>query len=308
MIFFKKIIKNFFHVTSDSKFYFFHFLGFSWKMYSKKLVLESIYSKQQEEIKHFKETERKIHDFQKKQEAFEIVMTKKFNSYQTDIRRYSDDYYKFSSTVVSEDYRGSEALKYVLQIKGIETVLDIGSGAGVHSALFAQHGKKVTAIDYGKSLEFKENSDIQLIIADFNEYEFDEQYDLVWCCHVLEHQTNPGLFLKKLHGLVKENGYIAITVPPLKQMIVGGHVTLWNAGLLLYHLVLAGFDCSQAHVKSYGYNVSVIVQKSTIDVHDKLRFDCGDLQAIQKYLPENLEWHPTEHNVPFIGGIKELNW
>ena len=47
------------------------------------------------------------------------------------------------------------------------------------------------------------------------------------------------LFLKKVHSLLNEGGYLAIIVPPRKPFIVGGHVTIWNAGLVLYNLILA---------------------------------------------------------------------
>lgn len=242
-------------------------------------------------------------------DELEAFLTAKFRAQQRQFKRYSDDYFAFFGMSSADKlYKGAETLSYVLRIDGIKTVLDVGSGAGIHSKIMEENGKKVTAIDYGKSSVFQETPNIRQIIADFNEYEFQEQFDCVWCCHILEHQLNPNLFLRKVHSLVKENGYVAITVPPLKQMIVGGHVTLWNAGLLLYHLVLAGFDCSHAHVKSYGYNVSVIVQKHTIDVRNKLQYDSGDLKAIQKYLPEKLEWHPTDDDTPFMGSIKQLNW
>ena len=78
------------------------------------------------------------------------------------------------------------------------------------------------------------------------------------CC---EHQVNPNLFLKKIFNDLKEGGVLAITVPPLKHEIVGGHVTLWNAGLTMYQLVLAGFNCKNISIKSYGYNISVVLKK-----------------------------------------------
>jgi hypothetical protein len=88
---------------------------------------------------------------------------------------------------------------------------------------------------------------------------------LVWCSHVLEHQPNAGLFLAKLIRDCRDGGILAITVPPAKTEIVGGHVSLWNAGLLLYRLALTGIDCRDARVKTYGYNVSVIVRASRSD-------------------------------------------
>ena len=94
---------------------------------------------------------------------------------------------------------------------------------------------------------------------------------------------------------------LCVTVPPAKQRISGGHVSLWNAGLLLYHLVLAGFDCSQAETMRYDYNVSVIVKKRTIDVLNRLVFDAGDISTIRPYLPENLRYFKANQDVSFDG-------
>ena len=127
----------------------------------------------------------------------------------------------------------------------------------------------------------------------------------------MENQLNPHDFLVRLHDLCRVGGVIAITVPPMKTSIVSGHVSLWNAGMLLYRLVLAGFDCSDAHVKTYDYDVSVIVRKRSINVLDELVYDMGDLKnVIQKYLPKALELDVWENglDISFDGNIEELNW
>lgn len=193
-----------------------------------------------------------------------------------------------------------------------KTVLDIGAGAMSHSEAFANHGKSVTAVDFGVSIYYQKHKlksgiEINQIIGDFNLIDFPEKYDCAWASHVLEHQPNVDGFLKKLVSLVNENGVIAITVPPLKHEIVGGHVSLWNAGLILYRLVLAGVDCSSASVLSTGYNISVIVTKKSI-TPEGIEFDSGDIRKIKKYLPQDLDFIPNENDDPFNGNITRLNW
>ena len=223
------------------------------------------------------------------------------------------DNFNFSDDDLSEvydyDYLGDRALKLILNRYEFDTVLDIGCGAGIQSDIFLNAGKRVTCIDYGESVYFKENSHrITTIIGDFNTYNFSEKYDCIWCCHVLEHQLNPHNFLKKINKILKEEGVLAITVPPLKHEIVGGHVSLWNAGLLLYHLVLAGFDCSEAQVLRYGYNISVVLKKKSVNVFSKITFDAGDIRAISEYLPRGLEFSDTGVDTPFNGDINRVNW
>lgn len=208
-------------------------------------------------------------------------------------------------------FQGGLAIEYVLKNEKFETVLDVGCGEGIHSEIFIKNGKLVTALDYGQSLYFKKrknNDNIKLIIADINKFESDEKFDLVWCSHVLEHQLNAHDFLCKLHSLLKENGILAITVPPYKGLIEGGHVSIWNAGILLYHLVLAGFDCSKAHIKTDEKNISVVVRKHTINILDRINYDVGDIRKIRRYLPEQIDFMSTKHDEHFWGDIKELNW
>lgn len=182
------------------------------------------------------------------------------------------------------------------------TVLDIGCGAGRHSERFRSQGKTVTSLDFCRSDYFQQRPDQEnVLVGDYMATDFEQPFDCIWASHVLEHQPDPNAFLRKVHRDLNEGGVLAVTVPPLKHEVVGGHVTLWNAGLLLYQLVLAGFDCRNASVKSYGYNISVVVQKVTIAKLPELHFDRGDIDRLQSFLPEGL-------GEGFNGSIVSLNW
>jgi len=217
---------------------------------------------------------------------------------------------------VREEFQGlrrsQAAVQKLLDDFEFETVLDIGAGALEQSIVFARHGKKVTAVDFGVSVYYKEfktedGADIKQIIGDFNLIEFDQQFDCVWASHILEHQPNVDQFLHKLVSLTKEQGIIAITVPAFDHVIVGGHMSLWNAGLVLYRLVLAGVNCANAHILSYGHNISVIVRKETV-VPQGIEYDCGDLRRIKAYLPEALTYYSNPRDEPYNGNIARLNW
>ena len=173
------------------------------------------------------------------------------------------------------------------------TVLDIGSGKGEHAQGFRNAGKEVTTISLVPPSD---------IIGDYlqTSITWTESFDCIWASHVLEHQPNVGEFLEKCYRDLKPDGILAVTVPPRKDSIVGGHLSLWNAGLLLYNLIIAGFDCSEASVKTYGYNISVIVRKKKAE-HGKLIFDRGDIETISHLFPMEVE-----HG--FNGELKEVNW
>ena len=171
-----------------------------------------------------------------------------------------------------------------------QTVLDIGSGLGKHARILREHGKTVTTISLIPPAD---------IVGDFMLADVDK-VDCIWASHVLEHQLNVNAFLKRCYELLKDDGILTITVPPLKHLVVGGHLNLFNAGTLLYNLILAGFDCRQAKVKSYGYNISVIVRKTPLELPE-LVMDFDDIRTLIPYFP-----FPVV-NI-FDGQIEEHNW
>lgn len=207
---------------------------------------------------------------------------------------------EFYRPYVNKTY-GMQGMQKLINQFDFNTVLDIGCGKGIHSELFQLKGKSVTSIDYGDSVYFQSGKPDKAIIGDYMNYQPQTPFECIWCCHVLEHQLNPNLFLKKIYNDIEDDGVLAITVPPLKHEIVGGHVSLWNAGLLLYHLVHAGFDCKQASLLRYAYNITCIVKKKAIEHFPKLTFDSGDIDLLAAYLPEGLK-------EGFDGDIYELNW
>lgn len=208
----------------------------------------------------------------------------------------------YSSAKPSQAKFAVEGLRYLLDNFDFRTVLDVGSGGGWHANEMAACGKDVTCLDFGTSVYFRESKPYRYIKADFLKYSGDELYDCIWASHVLEHQKNPNQFLRKVFSLLPIGGILAVTVPPMKPEIVGGHLTLWNAGLLLYQLVHAGFNCENAAVKSYKYNITVILKKDPIDLNSiDLDHDFGDIASLEKYFP-----CAVEHG--FDGNIPQLNW
>jgi SAM-dependent methyltransferase len=182
-----------------------------------------------------------------------------------------------------------ECLRRVLAddlVDSYRTVLDVGSGDGEHAAAFRAAGKQVTQTDL--------RTDGDYLLTDY------PAHDLVWCSHVLEHQPNVGLFLAKLAKECTEGGLLAITVPPRKPQIVGGHVSLWNAGLLIYRLALTGLDCRHIAIKSYGYNISAILRKRAAEL-PRLVWDGGDIDRLAGLLPVFCA-------EGFDGDITQWNW
>lgn len=191
-------------------------------------------------------------------------------------------------------YRAKAAVERICQ-RYSGNLLDLGCGDGKHAEVFRANGFNVTTVDLNPECEPDHVMGIEMYLAATT-----KKYDVIWMSHVLEHQMYHMGILEDLFRVLAPGGVAAITVPPMKPEIVGGHLTLWNAGLLLYNLVVAGYDMSNASVKTYGYNITVI---SDLPVRPgvELNYDKGDIELLADYFPI-----PVHQG--FNGNIEEINW
>lgn len=175
-----------------------------------------------------------------------------------------------------------QALAKLLEVPDALRVLDVGSGAGDHAAVMRTAGKKVITISLTPPADF---------VGNFLRYDGD-MVDAIWASHVLEHQPNVHMFLRHCYKLLREDGVLAVTVPPRKDALVGGHMNLFTQGTLLYNLILAGFDCARACVShnyvggplETPYNLSVLVRKREAKLPG-LTMDHGDIERLAPYFP-----------------------
>ena len=174
---------------------------------------------------------------------------------------------------------GDDALRYSLEYLNFDSVLDVGCGSGRHSSSLKKFGKKVTSVDILGSYP-------DAVVGNYMDIPF-SPHDLVWCSHVLEHQLNVNNFLRKCRRETHVGGHIVVVVPPFKHQIVGGHVTVWNAGLVMYNLILAGYTCRDVKVKQCGYNIMVIARAEEFDL-PPLKYDSGDIETLSPWFPPEL--------------------
>ncbi len=167
-------------------------------------------------------------------------------------------------------------------------LLDIGGAYGIHAGFFGERHSDLQ-VDV---LDLKSGPFPLVHTGSYDSFEPEKPYDVIWASHVVEHLRNPGLFFDQAHRQLARNGWLCVTVPPMRSLMTLGHVSVWNGGLLLLHLVHAGFDCRQARVATYGYNVSVLVQKTNSPKLSKRE----RLPAVEQRGPY------------FEGDIRRLNW
>lgn len=184
--------------------------------------------------------------------------------------------------------RSHYALEEVLKLRP-DSVLDVGSGGGIHARAFAECGAKVLCVDYGTSVYARSSSANaqETAYVDFMNFLPPHKFSLVWASHVLEHQRNVGLFIDKLIECCADDGYICITMPDPHRNLWGGHLTQWSPGLLAYNIVLSGVDLSSSKLIR-GTNEFSILFKPLKFVLPKLTYDSGDLILLRSKLPGGL--------------------
>jgi 2-polyprenyl-3-methyl-5-hydroxy-6-metoxy-1,4-benzoquinol methylase len=124
--------------------------------------------------------------------------------------------------------RSSVALARCLSLNP-KKVLDVGSGGGEHALAFKNNGADVTCIDFGTSIYAKSSVNdgtLNIVNIDFQAWNNENLYEIVWASHVLEHQRNSGTFIEKLIDCCNPSGKVVITVP-------APHRRLWGAFVIM---------------------------------------------------------------------------
>lgn len=100
------------------------------------------------------------------------------------------------------------------------SVLDVGCGPGPLEVYLDKYGfKHVEAMDFsdeGINICKKNVPHFSYVVGDANKIEniyAGKQFDVVFCCQVLEHLPGHKNVLKQLYNLTKEEGMLIISVP-----------------------------------------------------------------------------------------------
>lgn len=186
------------------------------------------------------------------------------------------------------------------------TIIDIGAGNGFASKAFRQAGRQVTATDLHPELLNSLPRDVKLYkdldVCNMTDIP-SESYDAVWCSHVIEHVMDTGRALSEIRRILKPNGIAFLTVPPFEHRLLGGHVCPgWNIGILMYVLILSGFDIINGSFINYHHNVSGFVRKGP-DFEIPISHDYGDIERIKHLFPPSLNIYQG-----WNGNIENYNW
>jgi 2-polyprenyl-3-methyl-5-hydroxy-6-metoxy-1,4-benzoquinol methylase len=199
------------------------------------------------------------------------------------IRNSADNSCSSGSTIAGRD----KVAEYFLRHYEFSTILDVGCGRGDAFPALAAKGAQVTGIDILPSDLVAQQVDghqVTYICQDFMRYELERRYDAVFCSHVIEHMPDTELFLRKFFSFLKPEGVFCIVWPPPKSTTVGGHVHVFNMGLMLYNLVRLGIDCRSVATLRCQYCLAVMGHCQTFEL-PQLAHDAGDLERLAGFFP-----------------------
>ena len=96
-------------------------------------------------------------------------------------------------------------------------MLDIGCGNGAQTTLFSSGFKQVFGLDYvpiRKSESPVSDKRIKFLQGDATKLPFtSESFDFISCFEVLEHIEDDNLVVSEIHRVLKNNGFLYLTVP-----------------------------------------------------------------------------------------------
>lgn len=183
--------------------------------------------------------------------------------------------------------RANNLLNEALKV-GAEKVLDVGVGKGDHAIAFIGQKSRVTGIDpRPPHPHLDEHVYYTHVEGPYETAEFEEQFDLIWCSHTLEHIPNVQHFLVKLQSWLKPGGWLFIGVPSDRQRRLHvGHLTLWTPAHLAYNLVCAGWNCKDAIWYTDYLTIGMVVQNTgVIDLSWRTSLP-GEVSQLNQYMPK----------------------
>jgi hypothetical protein len=199
------------------------------------------------------------------------------------------------------------ALGRMLTEFDFRTVLEIGSRTGTVARAMEFAGKDVLTIEVQESYDAR-------FTGDYLDLKLDGPIDAIWCSHVLEHQRHVGLFCEKMFDDLRDGGVLGLTVPADLSPLVMGHPVIFTSGVLLYNLVLAGFDCSEAAVKVYEGQISVLLVKKANGIPRKSFAVVPFEEDGVCYQPDLYSYFPAHFRDSFSdsgyswGEVEAINW
>ncbi|MPM31000.1 Ubiquinone biosynthesis O-methyltransferase [bioreactor metagenome] len=141
--------------------------------------------------------------------------------------------------------------------KGEKTLLDIGAGVGTFVGTALDRGWDATGLELTpEDCEYAKNKyGIEHLQQNFYSFTDNQKYDVVTLFEVIEHLQNPLKDLKRINGLIKQNGLLVVATPIVNTLYgkkMKEHNIFWN---VVTHLSYFSREVMIEYLNQSGFEV-----------------------------------------------------
>lgn len=172
---------------------------------------------------------------------------------------------KFVTKAIHSSIDLREQIKKPLHSK----FLDFGCGVGWMSILAAKDGFDVYSFDIDRSRilykkSIKDRLNIKLAVADGESLPYkDKAFDVIYCCHVLEHIPNDHKALSEAYRVLRDDGIFIISVPNVYNLSTRFKMKLHYKNPFIDSAHLREYDRDELITLLYNYGFRILAIKTT---------------------------------------------
>ena len=205
---------------------------------------------------------------------------------------YSDDYYSemFTKSMIPVfdkrkqligENKYNQILDFFSANDAQNKVLDIGCGVGEVIDVFNDNGWNCEAIELNSvASEWLIEKGIKVFNDTLDNYQSEQQFDLIMAWNVVEHVTNPKEFIQKAYDLLRPGGLFVSEVPHGNSMLIDYCRSSGMDPLRILqgeqHIMLYSITAYKELHQMCGFK-STLIQTNGLDVGTI--FDCSNLNV-----------------------------
>jgi len=166
-----------------------------------------------------------------------------------------------------------------------KNLLEIGCGTGFVLSYLEKMGFIVTGLDLNKvglKFAYKRLKKPNLICSDVYKYDTKKQYDIVCLFDVIEHFDDDSSIIRKCKNLIKNNGYLIITIPARKELwskidTLSGHKRRYSKEKLIKLLSTAGYTIERVNYFHFSLYLPRVIFRKFIEIKYKNQINSNGL-------------------------------
>lgn len=187
-----------------------------------------------------------------------------------------------------------ETLESIVDLAGISSVLDVGSNRGHFIKYMTENSRcviKAVEPDVRVIGDYPTSDRLEVITKRYEDWDFSGEFDLIYCCHTLEHASSAADMLRRMRSMLADGGYLYVDVPSaailsdkdnVEEFFIDKHTYHFGFEVLTNYLRMLGFDL--AHAEDDGYNIVIVATKRNRSTENRKTVD-----AYVKTLQVNLD-------------------